>query len=72
MALVMQLAALQIPTWAAQRSSKLSVEMVGEDGATVACKSGCEAFELQHYCCSGEFAQSYHLPPFYSFIFKQA
>ncbi|XP_020083133.1 pathogenesis-related protein 5-like isoform X2 [Ananas comosus] len=39
----------------------------------VACKSACEAFGLDQYCCSGEFANpSTCKPSFYSSIFKTA
>ncbi|XAR52132.1 hypothetical protein NMG60_11020046 [Bertholletia excelsa] len=49
----------------------------GEEGGggrgVVACKSACEAFGLDQYCCSGEFANPTTCKPsFYSFIFKRA
>ncbi|CDP04967.1 unnamed protein product [Coffea canephora] len=51
----------------------------GEDGEgngsgdVVACKSACEAFGSDQYCCSGEFANpSTCRPSFYSTIFKRA
>ncbi|KAF8008277.1 hypothetical protein BT93_K2066 [Corymbia citriodora subsp. variegata] len=44
----------------------------GGDGV-VACKSACEAFGLDQYCCSGEFANPTTCrPSFYSGIFKRA
>ncbi|XVE84729.1 hypothetical protein DITRI_Ditri17bG0036400 [Diplodiscus trichospermus] len=50
------------------------VEGDGEGaGRVVACKSACEAFGLDHYCCSGEFANPTTCrPSFYSSIFKRA
>ncbi|RVW60948.1 Thaumatin-like protein [Vitis vinifera] len=45
----------------------------GEEGGVVACKSACDAFGLDQYCCSGEFANpSTCRPSFYSSIFKRA
>ncbi|KDP24773.1 hypothetical protein JCGZ_25173 [Jatropha curcas] len=45
----------------------------GESGGVVACKSACEAFGLDQYCCSGEFANPTTCrPSFYSSIFKRA
>ncbi|KAJ8760813.1 hypothetical protein K2173_021851 [Erythroxylum novogranatense] len=42
-------------------------------GEVVACKSACEAFGLDQYCCSGEFANPVTCrPSFYSDIFKRA
>lgn len=42
-------------------------------GEVVGCKSACEAFGLDQYCCSGEFANpSTCKPSFYSSIFKRA
>ncbi|XVF84621.1 hypothetical protein PTKIN_Ptkin17bG0051900 [Pterospermum kingtungense] len=42
-------------------------------GQVVACKSACEAFGLDQYCCSGEFANPTTCKPtFYSTIFKRA
>ncbi|CAL5367854.1 unnamed protein product [Camellia sinensis] len=42
-------------------------------GRVVACKSACNAFGLDQYCCSGEFANpSTCRPSFYSTIFKRA
>ncbi|XP_062147458.1 pathogenesis-related thaumatin-like protein 3.5 [Alnus glutinosa] len=44
-----------------------------EGGGVVACKSACEAFRLDEYCCSGEFANPTTCQPsFYSTIFKRA
>ncbi|PON60355.1 Thaumatin [Parasponia andersonii] len=45
----------------------------GDGGSVVACKSACEAFGLDQYCCSGEFANPTTCrPSFYSTIFKRA
>ncbi|CAL5323468.1 unnamed protein product [Camellia sinensis] len=45
----------------------------GGGGRVVACKSACNAFGLDQYCCSGEFANpSTCRPSFYSTIFKRA
>jgi hypothetical protein len=45
----------------------------GGGGGVVACKSACEAFRLDQYCCSGEFANPTTCQPsFYSTIFKRA
>lgn len=52
----------------------------GDSGASgggarrvVACKSACEAFGLDQYCCSGEFGNPTTCrPSFYSTIFKKA
>ncbi|XP_065861451.1 pathogenesis-related thaumatin-like protein 3.5 [Euphorbia lathyris] len=45
----------------------------GEGGGVVGCKSSCEAFRLEQYCCSGEFANPITCrPSFYSTIFKRA
>ncbi|PKI35606.1 hypothetical protein CRG98_044060 [Punica granatum] len=45
----------------------------GDQGGVVACKSACEAFRLDQYCCSGEFANPTTCQPsFYSTIFKRA
>ncbi|XP_052184971.1 pathogenesis-related thaumatin-like protein 3.5 isoform X2 [Diospyros lotus] len=45
----------------------------GEEGGVVACKSACEAFGLDQYCCAGEFANPTTCrPSFYSSIFKRA
>ncbi|KAF9616649.1 hypothetical protein IFM89_031513 [Coptis chinensis] len=39
----------------------------------VACKSACEAFRLDQYCCSGEYANPTSCKPsFYSTLFKRA
>lgn len=52
------------------------LQVVGGDdegGGVVACKSACEAFRLDQYCCSGEFANPTTCrPSFYSAIFKGA
>ncbi|XP_010929479.2 pathogenesis-related thaumatin-like protein 3.5 [Elaeis guineensis] len=46
---------------------------VDGDGGVVACKSACEAFGLDEYCCSGEFGSPGTCKPsFYSSIFKNA
>ncbi|KAK1366366.1 Thaumatin-like protein 1 [Heracleum sosnowskyi] len=48
-------------------------EGAGTAGGVVACKSACEAFGLDQYCCSGEFANPTTCrPSFYSSIFKRA
>lgn len=45
----------------------------GSEGGVVACKSACEAFGLDQYCCSGEFANPTTCQPsIYSTIFKRA
>ncbi|CAA0813090.1 Pathogenesis-related thaumatin superfamily protein [Striga hermonthica] len=45
----------------------------GGEGGVVACRSACEAFGLDQYCCSGEFANPNTCrPSFYSGIFKRA
>ncbi|EXB24914.1 hypothetical protein L484_001577 [Morus notabilis] len=45
----------------------------GGGGGVVACKSACEAFGLDQYCCSGQFANPTTCKPsFYSTIFKRA
>ncbi|KAJ6410888.1 hypothetical protein OIU84_007609 [Salix udensis] len=52
------------------------LQLVGDDGGeggVVACKSACEAFGLDQYCCGGEFANPTTCQPsFYSTIFKRA
>ncbi|TYJ19855.1 hypothetical protein E1A91_A09G219900v1 [Gossypium mustelinum] len=54
------------------------LQVVGEAGGggagrVVACKSACEAFGLDQYCCSGEFGNPTTCrPSFYSTIFKRA
>lgn len=53
------------------------LQVVGGDGGggggVVACRSACEAFGLDQYCCSGEFANPTTCrPSFYSSIFKRA
>ncbi|XVE81298.1 hypothetical protein DITRI_Ditri15bG0052700 [Diplodiscus trichospermus] len=53
------------------------LQVVGGDGGgggrVVACKSACEAFGQDQYCCSGEFANPTTCrPSFYSTIFKRA
>ncbi|KAL5805394.1 hypothetical protein ACOSQ3_032194 [Xanthoceras sorbifolium] len=46
---------------------------VGGGDGVVACKSACEAFGLDQYCCSGQFANPTTCrPSFYSSIFKRA
>ncbi|ONK69505.1 uncharacterized protein A4U43_C05F23640 [Asparagus officinalis] len=46
---------------------------VEDDSGVVACKSACEAFGLDQYCCSGQFANPTTCKPsFYSTIFKTA
>ncbi|KAG9133949.1 hypothetical protein Leryth_004652 [Lithospermum erythrorhizon] len=42
-------------------------------GTVIACKSACEAFGLDQYCCSGQFSNPNTCQPsFYSTIFKRA
>ncbi|KAL9225099.1 hypothetical protein vseg_001062 [Gypsophila vaccaria] len=42
-------------------------------GGVVACKSACEAFGLDQYCCSGQFANPTTCKPsYYSSVFKRA
>ncbi|KAJ4832484.1 hypothetical protein Tsubulata_000028 [Turnera subulata] len=52
------------------------LQVIGDDGGeggVVACKSACEAFGQDQYCCSGEFANPTTCKPsFYSTIFKRA
>lgn len=52
------------------------LQVVGGDGyqgGVVGCKSACEAFGSDEYCCSGEFANpSTCQPSYYSTLFKQA
>ncbi|KAK4362825.1 hypothetical protein RND71_018066 [Anisodus tanguticus] len=51
------------------------LQVVGGEGQgnVVACKSACEAFGLDQYCCAGEFANPTTCrPSFYSSIFKRA
>ncbi|KAF6156837.1 hypothetical protein GIB67_002754 [Kingdonia uniflora] len=44
-----------------------------ESNGVVGCKSACEAFGLDQYCCSGEYANPNTCKPtFYSTIFKRA
>lgn len=45
----------------------------GVQGGVIACKSACEAFGLDQYCCSGQFSNpnTCH-PSIYSSIFKHA
>ncbi|KAL8551184.1 hypothetical protein ACS0TY_000315 [Phlomoides rotata] len=58
------------------RGCPKELQVIGSDegeGGVVACKSACEAFGLDQYCCSGEFANpSTCRPSFYSGIFKRA
>ncbi|KAF5442622.1 hypothetical protein F2P56_035262 [Juglans regia] len=52
---------------------ELQVAGGAEEGGVVACKSACEAFRMDQYCCSGEFANPTTCQPsFYSAIFKRA
>ncbi|XP_075496267.1 pathogenesis-related thaumatin-like protein 3.5 [Primulina tabacum] len=52
---------------------ELQVIGSNEDGGIVACRSACDAFRLDEYCCSGEYANpSTCRPSFYSGIFKRA
>ncbi|KAG0472238.1 hypothetical protein HPP92_016784 [Vanilla planifolia] len=45
----------------------------GNGDGVVACRSACEAFGLDEYCCSGEFANpSSCKPSYYSGVFKKA
>ncbi|GAB4826052.1 hypothetical protein Ancab_008922 [Ancistrocladus abbreviatus] len=52
------------------------LQVVGGEGGgegVIACKSACDAFGLDEYCCSGEFANPTTCrPSFYSTIFKRA
>ncbi|XP_059304413.1 pathogenesis-related thaumatin-like protein 3.5 [Lycium ferocissimum] len=51
------------------------LQVVGGEGQgnVVACRSACEAFGLDQYCCAGEFANPTTCrPSFYSSIFKRA
>ncbi|KAL1225622.1 Thaumatin-like protein 1 [Cardamine amara subsp. amara] len=53
------------------------LQVMGEEeeerGGVVACKSACEAFGLDQYCCSGQFANPTTCrPSLYSSIFKRA
>lgn len=53
------------------------LQVVGGDGEgsgrVVGCKSACEAFRQDQYCCSGEFANPTTCrPSFYSSVFKKA
>ncbi|XP_021858764.2 pathogenesis-related thaumatin-like protein 3.5 [Spinacia oleracea] len=51
------------------------LQVMGGDGGggVIACKSACEAFGLDHYCCSGQFANPTTCQPsFYSQVFKRA
>ncbi|XP_043718174.1 thaumatin-like protein 1b isoform X1 [Telopea speciosissima] len=50
--------------------SELSV--TGSDGTTIACKSACEAFGSDEYCCTGAYNTAATCPPTsYSQIFKE-
>ncbi|KAJ4963071.1 hypothetical protein NE237_023010 [Protea cynaroides] len=52
---------------------ELQVMDEADSGGVVACKSACEAFGLDQYCCSGEFANPTTCKPSsYSTVFKQA
>ncbi|KAL0340910.1 UNVERIFIED_CONTAM: Pathogenesis-related thaumatin-like protein 3.5 [Sesamum radiatum] len=52
------------------------LQVIGSDegpGGVIGCKSACEAFRLDQYCCSGEFANPTTCrPSFYSWMFKRA
>ncbi|XP_073026687.1 thaumatin-like protein 1 [Primulina eburnea] len=49
------------------------LKVTNDDGASVACKSACEAFEDPQYCCSGEYATPDTCrPTAYSELFKNA
>ncbi|XP_009629786.1 pathogenesis-related thaumatin-like protein 3.5 [Nicotiana tabacum] len=51
------------------------LQVVGGDGEgnVIGCKSACEAFGLDQYCCAGQFANPTTCrPSFYSSIFKNA
>lgn len=51
------------------------LQVVGgvNEGSVVGCKSACDAFGLDQYCCSGQFANPTTCQPsFYSTIFKRA
>ncbi|CAN0922814.1 Pathogenesis-related thaumatin-like protein 3.5 [Linum grandiflorum] len=48
-------------------------EGIDGGGGVIGCKSACEAFGLEQYCCSGQYANPTTCrPSFYSSIFKQA
>jgi hypothetical protein len=53
------------------------LQLVGDDigyqGSVIGCKSACEAFGSDQYCCSGQFANPTTCQPsYYSTIFKKA
>ncbi|XP_051123624.1 pathogenesis-related thaumatin-like protein 3.5 [Andrographis paniculata] len=55
------------------RNCPAELQVVDGDGAVVACKSACEAFGKEEYCCTGEFASPETCPPTdYSRVFKTA
>ncbi|KAM1127072.1 hypothetical protein ACFX2B_041667 [Malus domestica] len=52
---------------------ELQVVGGGSEGTVIGCKSACEAFGLDQYCCSGQFANPTTCQPSkYSTIFKKA
>ena len=52
---------------------ELQVVGGGSEGSVIGCKSACEAFGLDQYCCSGQFANPATCQPSnYSTIFKRA
>ncbi|KAM1818063.1 hypothetical protein ACFX11_002279 [Malus domestica] len=52
---------------------ELQVVGGGSEGSVIGCKSACEAFGLDQYCCSGQFANPTTCQPSnYSTIFKRA
>ncbi|KAL5997842.1 hypothetical protein ACLOJK_008774 [Asimina triloba] len=52
---------------------ELQVVDGADGGGVIACKSACDAFALDAYCCSGEYANPNSCKPsFYSTIFKRA
>ncbi|XP_058113565.1 pathogenesis-related thaumatin-like protein 3.5 [Magnolia sinica] len=52
---------------------ELQVVDGADGGEVIACKSACDAFGLDEYCCSGEYASPASCKPtFYSTIFKRA
>ncbi|CAI0540917.1 unnamed protein product [Linum tenue] len=53
--------------------SASTIDGIDGEGGVIACKSACEAFGLDQYCCSGQFANPNTCrPSFYSTIFKRA
>ncbi|PNY11149.1 hypothetical protein L195_g007749 [Trifolium pratense] len=59
------------------RGCPKELQVVGDDigyqGSVIGCKSACEAFGSDQYCCSGQFANPTTCQPsYYSTIFKKA